>query len=76
MLLSSVQIENYRSIRSVNLEGMSQVNVLVGRNNVGKSTILDALAYVARRVFGRSQTRQWNDVDALLPGGNRSSSPL
>ena len=75
MLLSSVQIENYRSIRSVNLEGMSQVNVLVGRNNVGKSTILDALAYVARRVFGRSQTRQWNDVDALLPGGNRSLKP-
>ena len=42
-MLSSLQIENFKGIKSGTISNLSQVNVLVGRNNSGKSTVLDAL---------------------------------
>jgi predicted ATPase len=43
MQLESLQIEQFRSLESVKLENLGRVNVLVGRNNVGKSAVLNAL---------------------------------
>ena len=42
--LTSVSIKNFKSVKSVTLSGCRRINVLIGRPNVGKSNILEALA--------------------------------
>ena len=42
-MLSSLEIKNFKGIKSGTISDLAQVNILVGRNNSGKSTILDAL---------------------------------
>ena len=42
-MLSSLEIKNFKGIKTGTISELAQVNVLVGRNNSGKSTILDAL---------------------------------
>ena len=42
-MLSSLEIKNFKGIKSGTISNLAQVNVLVGRNNSGKSTVLDAL---------------------------------
>jgi len=46
MYLSTIQIQNFRSIQSLNLEFGKGVNLLVGENDSGKSTIIDAIKLV------------------------------
>lgn len=42
-VITSIRIESLRGIRAGALEGLSPLSVLVGPNNAGKSTVLDAL---------------------------------
>lgn len=42
--LTSVSIKNFKSVKSVTLSDCRFINVLIGRPNVGKSNILEALA--------------------------------
>ena len=42
-MLRSLEIQNFKGIKQGKLEDLAQVNILVGRNNSGKSTVLDAL---------------------------------
>lgn len=42
--IKSVSIKNFKSIKSVALSDCRRINVLIGRPNVGKSNILEALA--------------------------------
>lgn len=42
--IKSVTIRNFKSVKSVTLSSCRRINVLIGRPNVGKSNILEALA--------------------------------
>ena len=42
MLLTRLQIENYRGIKSLDL-ALGETTVLIGENNSGKTTVLHAL---------------------------------
>ncbi|MCI0455801.1 MAG: ATP-binding protein [Gemmataceae bacterium] len=42
-MYTSVTIENLRGIRRLVVEGLSRVNLIVGRNNTGKTTVLEGL---------------------------------
>lgn len=42
-MLKSINIANFRGISQGHLDGLEQVNMLVGQNNSGKSTVLEAL---------------------------------
>lgn len=46
MFLSSINVKNYRSLEQVRLHGLSRFNVLIGRNNAGKSSVFGALAHL------------------------------
>lgn len=62
MYLSSVEINNFRSIKEMRLELQSGLNVLVGRNNTGKTNLLLAI----RHALGPSASRGdalWLDRD-------------
>jgi len=42
--IKSVSIKNFKSVKSVTLSDCRRINVLIGRPNVGKSNLLEALA--------------------------------
>ncbi len=48
MYISKIEIENFRCFNNTRIEFNQGVNVIIGENNAGKSTLLDAL----RLVFG------------------------
>jgi len=64
--IDAAKIDGFRSIRDLHLEGLGGLNVLVGENNSGKTSVLEALSILAsfsdpsewlnmvgRRDFGR-----------------------
>ena len=67
-MLKSLHIQRFRGIREGTIEGLTQVNLLVGRNNSGKSTVLETLLLLqaglgqqdllARNPLGRLQGRR------------------
>lgn len=42
--IKSVSIKNFKSVKSITLSDCRRINVLIGRPNVGKSNLLEALA--------------------------------
>lgn len=42
-MLKNLHIENFRGIRSLDMDGLGHVNILVGRNNCGKTSVLEAV---------------------------------
>ncbi|NNC03114.1 AAA family ATPase [Corallococcus exiguus] len=46
--IENLTIHRLRGLRDVELTGCGRVNVLVGRNNSGKTTVLEAVAFHAR----------------------------
>ena len=46
---SSVCIENYKRFNDINLSGLKRINVFAGINNVGKSTILEAIYLLCKQ---------------------------
>ncbi len=47
MILSSLQITNFKNIAEASLEFSPNVNALLGRNGMGKSNLLDAIYYLS-----------------------------
>lgn len=46
--LSSFRIARFRGLRDLKLEGLGRINLLVGANNAGKTSTLDALSLFCR----------------------------
>lgn len=56
--IDELHIERFRGLKGVSLTGLSQVNILVGDNNAGKSSVLEAVALWCSPLDRRS----WLDV--------------
>ena len=41
--MKTFRVKNYKGLKDLELNGLSRVNLIVGRNNVGKSSLLEAL---------------------------------
>ena len=46
--ISSIVIEQFRAFRELSIHGLGRVNLLTGRNNTGKSSVLEGLRILAR----------------------------
>ena len=46
VMLKSIKIKNLRAISELEIDNLAQVNLLVGENNCGKTTILEALFFL------------------------------
>jgi predicted ATP-dependent endonuclease of OLD family len=49
LLLDSLEIKGYRCFEHLTIEKLGRVNLIVGKNNVGKTALLEALWIYARR---------------------------
>jgi AAA15 family ATPase/GTPase len=47
MKYSSIHIANFRSIAELKIENFKQVNIITGKNNCGKTTVLEALFQIS-----------------------------
>jgi len=47
MILSSLEIKNFRLLKHLSVEKVGRVNLIVGKNNSGKSSVLEALRIYA-----------------------------
>lgn len=45
--MQSLVINNYKNFENLTLENLANVNLIVGKNNVGKSTLLEVISIVA-----------------------------
>ena len=43
MLMDSFEVENFRSLKHLKLEKLARVNLLVGKNNSGKTSVLEGI---------------------------------
>lgn len=51
--IKSLKIERFRAIKECKIDGLAKINIFIGRNNSGKSSILEAL-YLSSAVFNDS----------------------
>ncbi len=68
MKIKRIEIRNFRAIRSLELDLRDKINVLVGANGSGKSSILDCIAgllsrLTARILSPRSPGGSWSEED-------------
>lgn len=52
-MLKSLEIKNFRLLESFQIKRLGQVNLIVGKNNSGKSSVLEALRIYAGRANGQ-----------------------
>src|SRR5713226_8100994 len=70
LLLNSLEIRNFRGFDHLQIERLGRVNLIVGKNNIGKSSLLEALQLYACRAT--SPTCIWE----LLKVRNEISRPF
>lgn len=67
MAFTSIHIQNFRGIKSLEISDFGQVNVFVGANSVGKSSVLEAFFMTAAISNGSVplNINAWRGMDAL-----------
>lgn len=48
-MLESIDIKNYRNLKEIRINSFGTVNLITGKNNTGKSTLLEAIAVYATK---------------------------
>lgn len=72
MKLVQVRIENFRGIRKLDIP-LDETTVLIGENNAGKSSVLDALHSCLSKSLVRKSS-QFSEYDYHLPGEDSQPS--
>ena len=48
-MLNSLEIRNFRNLKELKINSLGSVNLFTGKNNTGKSTLLEAIALYAAK---------------------------
>lgn len=54
-MLTKLTIENFKGIKSCNIDGLTRINLLIGKNDSGKSTIMEAAYTFFRELYASPQ---------------------
>ena len=66
VIIKEVDIENFKCIKNRHLEFHPRVNVLYGRNGVGKTSILDAIYYAFRPEIPNREVIKYGENEAHI----------
>ena len=69
MRLVELKVNNFRGVHSLQLL-LDGLTVLIGENNIGKSTVLEAIRLVLTRGFGVRRGGQFTEYDFHLKDAN------
>ena len=68
-MISSIKIKNFRGFKSAHLEDCRRVNVIVGENASGKSSLLEAIFLAgSTSLDGAARLRQWRGYEGAFTG--------
>ncbi len=70
LILNSLEIQNFRGFQDLKIDRLGRVNLIVGKNNIGKSSLLDALLLYAHR---GSPNDIWDILNARDESRNSSN---
>lgn len=70
MMIPSFEIKNYRAFRHLKIGNLGNVNLIVGKNNIGKTSLLEAM-----RIYANNGAMDVIRDILDLRDENRSSSP-
>lgn len=65
MHIKSLEIKNFRALEDINVEFDNRVNIIVGPNAIGKTTILEAIRLSKAVLFPRTQNETMQALIAL-----------
>lgn len=68
-MIRSLSIENYRLLRDLRIQGLTHVNLFVGKNSTGKSSFLEAVSLLANRIQSDQLTQ--DNLEDLLASWQR-----
>lgn len=68
MWIKRIHIENYKSLKEVDIELNEGVNVFIGKNSTGKSNIVDALMFLSNVVGRGSVNIPYNQYEEVVFG--------
>ena len=57
MMLTSLRVENFRNLRHIEVGALGRVNLIAGRNNSGKTSLLEALSLLSGKGLDNSILR-------------------
>ena len=63
-MLTSIELTGFRGFHQLKLEGLSRVNLIVGKNNSGKTSLLEAIERCDRKSWKEGSQLRLNDNDA------------
>jgi Fe-S cluster assembly ATPase SufC len=73
-MVHSLSIKNFRAFGDFRVEGLSPINMIVGDNGVGKTTLLEAIFLAAGgNVTGGLLIRQWRGLDIKIQPASAES---
>lgn len=69
-MITRIHIQNYRTFKNLNLEPQDGLNIIVGNNEAGKSTLLEAITLVLNgrlngRWIGEELNPYWFNIDIV-----------
>ena len=74
LILNSLLIQGFRGIRELRIGRLGRVNLIVGKNNVGKSTVLEALRLYAHPGWPADIIEILIDRSEIPPSSNEVAS--
>jgi AAA15 family ATPase/GTPase len=65
-VITSISVENFRGIKSGRIEGLTDINILIGANGAGKSTLLEAVYLASAWAEPEDRIRNSIKFDVLV----------
>ena len=64
--IKRIEISNFRGIKNCAIDNLGQVNILIGANDAGKSTILNALYLTSAWITPLDELHDKSKVDYVI----------
>ena len=69
-MIKDIQIQEYKGFKNLKLDNLSQINLISGKNNVGKTALLEALFIYDDIAYSFDNVHTFSNIDTFLSIAN------